>query len=139
MTSTGSASMSLFSFSVGVDLQMDRIFATPSVILRSARSVGMALAGMWSIGAIVAAAGSAVYLQSHGAGSVMNSGSVGMYRSGVADSTPEQRREELFRRCLQTSQVYGNLCLCHVSAVYCEPSSAPSPHLSHRSLETGIC
>ena len=45
-----------------VDLQMDRIFATPSVILRSAGSVGMALT-MWLIGATIAAAGSAVYLE----------------------------------------------------------------------------
>ena len=41
---------------------MDRIYATPSVILRSAGSVGMALT-MWLIGAIVAATGSAVYLE----------------------------------------------------------------------------
>jgi len=59
---TGSAFISLLSFFAGVDLRMDRIFATPSVILRSAGSVGMALT-MWSIGAIIAAAGSAVYLE----------------------------------------------------------------------------
>jgi len=41
---------------------MDRIFATPSVILRSAGSVGMALI-MWLIGATIAATGSAVYLE----------------------------------------------------------------------------
>lgn len=41
---------------------MDRIFATPSVILRSAGSVGMALT-MWLLGAVVAATGSAVYLE----------------------------------------------------------------------------
>ena len=41
---------------------MDRIFATPSVILGSAGSVGVALI-MWLMGAIVAAAGSAVYLE----------------------------------------------------------------------------
>lgn len=41
---------------------MDRIFATPSVILRSAGSVGMALV-MWVIGAIVTATGFAVYLE----------------------------------------------------------------------------
>jgi len=64
MIGTGSASISLLPFSVGVnvDLRMDRIFATPSVILRSAGSVGMALT-MWLIGAIIAAAGSAVYLE----------------------------------------------------------------------------
>ncbi|KAF9652380.1 amino acid transporter [Thelephora ganbajun] len=38
------------------------IFATPSVILRSAGSVGMAFT-MWLIGAVVAATGSAVYLE----------------------------------------------------------------------------
>ncbi|KAF9788570.1 amino acid transporter [Thelephora terrestris] len=38
------------------------IFATPSVILRSAGSVGMALT-MWLLGAVVAATGSAVYLE----------------------------------------------------------------------------
>ena len=62
MIGTGSASISLLPFSAGVDPQMDRIFATPSVILRSAGSVGMALT-MWLIGAIIAAAGSAVYLE----------------------------------------------------------------------------
>lgn len=41
---------------------MDSIFATPSVILRSAGSVGMALT-MWLIGATVAATGSAVYME----------------------------------------------------------------------------
>ena len=41
---------------------MHRIFATPSVILRSAGSVGMALS-MWLLGAAVAAAGSAVYME----------------------------------------------------------------------------
>ena len=44
------------------DPQMDRVFATPSVILRSAGSVGMALI-MWLLGAAVAATGSAVYLE----------------------------------------------------------------------------
>jgi hypothetical protein len=41
---------------------MHRIFATPSAILRSAGSVGMALS-MWLLGAAVAAAGSAVYME----------------------------------------------------------------------------
>jgi hypothetical protein len=41
---------------------MGRIFATPSVILRSAGSVGMALT-MWLIGAAIAATGSAVYTE----------------------------------------------------------------------------
>ena len=41
---------------------MNRVFATPSVILRSAGSVGMALT-MWLIGATIAATGSAVYLE----------------------------------------------------------------------------
>ena len=93
MIGTGSASISLLPFSAGVDPQMDRIFATPSVILRSAGSVGMALT-MWLIGAIIAAAGSAVYLE-YGTVSVINSRSVGIYRSGVTDATPERRREEL--------------------------------------------
>ena len=71
---------------------MDRIFATPSVILRSAGSVGVALT-MWLIGAIIATAGSAVYLE-YGTVSVdcMN---VDMYQGGVTDATPERRREEL--------------------------------------------
>lgn len=43
-------------------MQTGRIFATPSVILKSAGSVGMALT-MWLLGAVVAAAGSAVYLE----------------------------------------------------------------------------
>ena len=49
-------------FSRGANPKMDRIFATPSVIMRSAGSVGMALT-MWLIGAAVAATGSAVYLE----------------------------------------------------------------------------
>jgi hypothetical protein len=49
-------------FLQGADLPLDRIFATPSVILRSAGSVGMALV-MWLLGATVAATGSAVYLE----------------------------------------------------------------------------
>ena len=59
---TGSASIYPLAFSGGADLQIDRIFATPSVILRSTGSVGMALT-MWLIGAIVAVTGSAVYLE----------------------------------------------------------------------------
>jgi hypothetical protein len=46
----------------GADSPMHRIFATPSAILRSAGSVGMALS-MWLLGAAVAAAGSAVYME----------------------------------------------------------------------------
>jgi len=80
---------------------MDRIFATPSVILRSAGSVGVALT-MWLIGAIIAAAGSAVYLE-YGTVSVINSMNVDIYQSGVTDATPERRREELSRIRLQTS------------------------------------
>ena len=80
---------------------MDRIFATPSVILRSAGSVGMALT-MWLIGAIIAAAGSAVYLE-YGTVSIMNSMRVDIYQSGVTGATPERRREELPRVRLQTS------------------------------------
>lgn len=41
---------------------LDRIFATPSIILRSSGSVGMSLL-MWMIGAAVASAGTAVYLE----------------------------------------------------------------------------
>jgi len=48
--------------SEGPDPRPVRIFATPSVILRSAGSVGMALT-MWLIGAVIAATGSAVYLE----------------------------------------------------------------------------
>ena len=62
MIGTGSASVSPLASSPDVNLWMDRIFATPSVILRSAGSVGVALT-MWLIGAIIAAAGSAVYLE----------------------------------------------------------------------------
>jgi len=62
MIGTGSAFISLLPFPASVDPRVDRIFATPSVILRSAGSVGMALT-MWLIGAIIAAAGSAVYLE----------------------------------------------------------------------------
>ena len=47
---------------MSVYLQTGRIFATTSVILRSAGSVGTVLA-MWLLGAMVAATGSAVYLE----------------------------------------------------------------------------
>jgi hypothetical protein len=43
-------------------LGTDSIFATPSVILKSAGSVGMALT-MWLFGAVVAVTGFAVYLE----------------------------------------------------------------------------
>ena len=56
---------------------MDRVFATPSVILRSAGSVGLALT-MWLLGATVAAAGSAVYLE-YGTVSVLPSLRVSVY------------------------------------------------------------
>ena len=59
------------------DPQMDRVFATPSVILRSAGSVGMALI-MWLLGAAVAATGSAVYLE-YGTVSVLSSSRVIVY------------------------------------------------------------
>ena len=63
MIGTGHASsIFLLMFLWGTDLPMHRIFATPSVILRSAGSVGMALS-MWLLGASVAAAGSAVYTE----------------------------------------------------------------------------
>lgn len=39
-----------------------RIFATPSVILRSSGSVGLSLV-MWLLGALVAACGTAVYIE----------------------------------------------------------------------------
>ena len=93
---------------------------------------------MWLIGAIIATAGSAVYLE-YGTVSVMNSMSVDIYQSGITGATPERRREELPRVRLQTSQVYGNLCLCHVWVVDCEPSSALSLQLSHQPLGMGIC
>ena len=67
---TGSVSISLLSFSAGVYLRVDSIFVTPSVILRSAGSVGVALT-MWLIGAIIVTAGSAVYLVEYGAVSVL--------------------------------------------------------------------
>ena len=135
MIGTGLASVSLLASSPDVNLRMDRIFATPSVILRSAGSVGVALT-MWLIGAIIATAGSAVYLE-YGTVSVdcMN---VDMYQGGVTDATPERRREELSRIRLQASQVYGNLRLCRVRVVYREPSSASSPQVSHRRLEMRI-
>ena len=41
---------------------MFRIYATPSVILRSSGSVGVALL-MWFIGALMAAAGTTVYIE----------------------------------------------------------------------------
>ena len=135
MIGTGSASVSLLASSPDVNLWMDRIFATPSVILRSAGSVGVALT-MWLIGAIIATAGSAVYLE-YGTVSVdcMN---VDMYQGGVTDATPERRREELSRIRLQASQIYDNLCLCCVRVVYRELSSASSPQVSHRQLAMRI-
>ena len=57
---------------------------------------------MWLIGAIIAAAGSAVYLE-YGTVSIMNSMRVDIYQSGVTGTTPERRREELPRVRLQTS------------------------------------
>jgi len=136
MIGTGSASISLLASSPDVDLRMDRIFATPSVILRSAGSVGVALT-MWLIGAIIATAGSAVYLE-YGTVSVINCMNADIYQSGVTDATPERRREELSRIHLQASQVYGNLRLCRVRVVYREPSSASSPQVSHRRLAMRI-
>ena len=97
--------------SKGADPQTGRIFATPSVILRSAGSVGVALV-MWLFGAVVAATGSAVYLE-YGTVSVVSPLRTLTYRNGATDSTPERRREELPRICLQTSQVYGDVCLCY--------------------------
>lgn len=58
----GAGSVSISSLRIGIDPQMDSIFSTPSIILKSSGSVGMALV-MWLIGATVAAAGSAVYLE----------------------------------------------------------------------------
>lgn len=54
--------MCLSHISKGVDFQVYRIFATPSVILGSVGSVGV-VSIMWSTGVIVAATGSAVYLE----------------------------------------------------------------------------
>ena len=54
---------------------MDRVFATPSVILRSAGSVGMALI-MWLLGAAVAATGSAVYLEYGTVSALLPSGAI---------------------------------------------------------------
>ena len=101
---------------------MVRVFATPSVILRSAGSVGMALV-MWLLGAIVAATGSAVYLE-YGTVSVFSPPRALTYRSGITDATPERRRQNLSRIYLQTSQVHGDVCLCYNRVLYREPSFA---------------
>ena len=66
---------------------------------------------MWLLGAAVAAAGSAVYLE-YGTVSVSSFFGTSTYQSGVAGATPERRRQELPRIYLQTSQVYGDMCLC---------------------------
>ena len=48
--------------SIWMDISWNRIFATPSVILRSSGSVGFSLI-MWLLGAAVAACGTAVYIE----------------------------------------------------------------------------
>jgi hypothetical protein len=117
-------------FLQGADLPLDRIFATPSVILRSAGSVGMALV-MWLLGATVAATGSAVYLE-YGTVSVLIPFESLDILNWATDTTSKRRREELSRIRLQTPQVYGDVCLCYVCVIYCEPSSAISLQASHR-------
>ena len=83
---------------------------------------------MWLLGAAVATAGSAVYLE-YGTVSFLSSLRVLIYRSGAIGATSERRREELPRARLQTSQVYGDVCLCHVSVVHCEPYFVLPYHL----------
>ena len=75
---------------------------------------------MWVIGAIVAPTGFAVYLE-YGTVSVLPAPwNVVGYPSGVTGVTSEWGRKKLSRICLQTSQVYGNLYLCHVRDIHCE-------------------
>jgi hypothetical protein len=45
-----------------ISFKSTRIYATPSVILRSSGSVGVALL-MWLLGALIAAAGTTVYIE----------------------------------------------------------------------------
>lgn len=59
---TGCVSHRLLQHNAGLHLTMHRIFATPSVILRSSGSVGLSLM-MWLLGATVAACGTAVYIE----------------------------------------------------------------------------
>ena len=124
-------------FSGGPDPQTDRVFATPSVILRSAGSVGMALT-MWLLGAAVVSTGSAVYLE-YGTVSTFSPSRMSTHRNEVTGTTPERRREELPRRCLQTPQVYGDVRLCYKRVTCCEPSFQLSPQFLHRRLGTIIC
>lgn len=48
---------------------LDSIYATPSVILRTSGSVGVALL-MWLVGALIAAAGTTVYIELGTVGSI---------------------------------------------------------------------
>jgi hypothetical protein len=52
----------VLSFQLIFDAELCRIYATPSVILRSSGSVGIALL-MWLLGATIAAIGTAVYIE----------------------------------------------------------------------------
>ena len=66
---------------------------------------------MWLLGAAVAAAGSAVYLE-YGTVSVLLPVRASTYQGGTIDITPERRRQKLPRIYLQTPQVHGYVHLC---------------------------
>jgi hypothetical protein len=73
---------------------MCRIYATPSVILRTSGSVGAALL-MWLLGALIAAAGTAVYVELGTVRLFLNMNS--LKPIFVAPGTPPKRwGEELF-------------------------------------------
>jgi len=109
--------MPCFSF---MSVPVKSIYATPSIILRSSGSVGVALL-MWLLGALIAAAGTAVYVE---LGTVR-----GLHRydplhdmlNQVGHAT-ERWREELSRVHVQTTEIsyhlhFHILCCDHCQSI----------------------
>ena len=97
----------------------DRIFATPSVILRSSGSVGLSLI-MWLLGATVALCGTAVYME---LGTVSGTdrrdcGKWYVLTTEFIGFAQERGREELSRVHIQTTKASGHLHICHVCCAH---------------------
>ena len=94
---------------------MFSVFASPSIILRTSGSVGMTFV-MWILGALVASAGTAVFVEF---GTVRNCLTSHCIASHRVLGTPEKwGREDLHGIYLSSTEIHDHLLLCGIRVAH---------------------